>query len=139
MSLRCVAICCALFLLGGCLLFSHVQYSGFPSSSTRLWDNVETGSSKDDVLAILGHPVIVEEGVWIYPSCKLFKSAASIFKKYECDVLRIAFDGDDRATDVDRIHTPLRSLRSISKSGCSVSGIHDGVWRKLAGALGKNK
>ncbi|QJC27525.1 hypothetical protein ANPL_02230 [Anaplasma platys] len=140
MRLKWVALCCTLCLcLQGCLLFSHVQYSGFPSASVKLWSDVKAGASKDDVIAMLGHPVIVEEGIWIYPSCKLLKSAASIMKKYECNVLRIAFDSDDRATDVDHLHTPLQSLRNISEKGHHVSGIHDGMWRKIAGALGKNE
>lgn len=128
-----------LFLLQGCLFFSNVQYSGFPSASVKLWNDVKAGSSKDDIATMLGHPVIIEQGVWIYPSCRLLRSAASIVKKYECNVLRIAFDEDDKATDVDQLHTPLRSLRRISDKGLSVSGIHDGMWRKLMGKLGKNK
>ncbi len=134
MLLRFLSICCALCTLTGCL--SHVQYNGYPSTNIKRWDNVKEGASKTEIINVLGYPVLEEDNNWIYPSCMLQKVAASIFREYSCDVLKVAFDADDNVETVVRLHTPTRSLHKVLKSKTSITGIHDGIWRKVERVFG---
>ncbi|MFV9839072.1 MAG: hypothetical protein AB8U44_03545 [Aaplasma endosymbiont of Hyalomma asiaticum] len=131
---RLVVTCCALLALSGC--FSYVQQSGYPGSRVRLWDSVREGMSRDELIGMIGYPVIEDGDSWVYPSCALTRIAASVVSKYSCEVLRISFDGAGNVSDVVRASVPSGNLRSVSGPEIKVTGIHDGVWRKIEGSFG---
>ena len=134
MLLRLVVACCVLLALSGC--FSYVQQSGYPGSRVKLWNNVKAGMSRDELVGIMGYPVIEDGGSWVYPSCVLTRIAASVISKYSCEVLRVSFDNEGNISDVMRASVPNRNLRSVSGPETKVTGIHDGVWRKIEGSFG---
>ena len=134
MLLKPVVMCCALLALGGC--FSYVQQSGYPSSRVGLWDGLKEGISKDELVKILGHPVIEEGDSWIYPSCTITRVAASIISKYSCNVLRVSFDAEGNVSTFSRLSVPDGDLRGVSGPETKVTGIHDGVWRRIMRSFG---
>ncbi|MEH0831837.1 hypothetical protein R4I06_04580 [Anaplasma bovis] len=134
MLVRFVVVCSALFALSGCLL--HVQHNGYPLANIKHWESVKEGATRADVERTLGYPVIEEGDSWIYPSCLVYRAAASIVQRYSCDVLKVTFDKEGKVMEIERFHTPERRLRKISRPGVPVTGVNDGLLRRLSSAIG---
>lgn len=135
--LRFFTICCAALSLSGCF-FSSVQYHGYPNAGVQFWDKVKVGEQKQGVVRLLGSPVIIDGGAWLYPSCEVRGVAASVVRKYSCTVLKISFDGDNgTVSDIERLNTPMEHLPQIESAGTPITGVNDGAWRRIEGVFSK--
>ncbi|MGN7678287.1 MAG: hypothetical protein ACTJLL_00800, partial [Anaplasma sp.] len=133
--LRFLLLCSAMLCLNGCLFASFVQQNGYPDAGIRLWDDVKVGEPKSEIVRLLGSPVIVEGGVWLYPSCKMYGVVASIIRKYSCTVLKVSFDDYGLVSSIERFEVPVRRLTKSKGVGTQITGINDGAWRKIEGVF----
>ncbi|MGN7661170.1 MAG: outer membrane protein assembly factor BamE [Anaplasma sp.] len=131
--LRFLLLCFAVLFLNGCPFSSFVQQNGYPDAGIRLWNDVKVGEPKSEVIKLLGSPVIIENGVWLYPSCRMYGVAASIIRKYSCTVLKVSFDDYGLVSNVERFEVPMRRLTKSKGAGTPITGVNDGAWRKIEG------
>ena len=116
-----------------------VTHNGNMPSEERI-AKIEKGSSKDDVLQILGTPSTVaafDENTWIYMSSDIKRVA--FFKPQEIDrnILKIKFDSNDNVTKITRLNKDNGIDINPAKEKTEVKGQEPGFFQKYFGGVGQ--
>ncbi len=116
-----------------------VTHTGNMPSEERI-AKVETGDSKNEVLALLGAPSNVpsfDDNTWIYMSSDIERMA--FFKPEEIDrnLLVVNFNKEDKVTKITRLTKADGQDIVPSKAKTEVKGQEQGFFRKYFGGVGQ--
>ena len=116
-----------------------VTHNGNMPSEERI-AKIEKGTSKDDVIQILGTPSTVaafDENTWIYMSSDIKRVA--FFKPQEIDrnILKIKFDSNDNVTKITRLNKDNGIDINPAKEKTEVKGQEPGFFQKYFGGVGQ--
>jgi len=115
------------------------SHNGNMPSKERI-SQLKQGSSKDEVITILGAPSIVnsfDDNTWIYMSSDIKRVAFQKPKEVERNILRISFDKNDKVEKIT--HLSKNDGREIAptKDKTEVKGENLGFFRKYFGGVGQ--
>ena len=116
-----------------------VTHNGNMPSEERI-AKIEKGSSKDDVLQILGTPSTVaafDENTWIYMSSDIKRVAFFAPKEIDRNVLKIKFDRDGNVTQIARLNKDNGVDLVPSQEKTEVKGQEPGFFQKYFGGVGQ--
>lgn len=116
-----------------------VTHNGNMPAETRI-AQIDVGSSKDDVLGILGAPSSVaafDDNTWIYMSSDIKKVA--FFKPEEIDrnILKIRFNTNDEVKEVTRLTLADGTELTPDGDKTEIRGQRQGFFRKYFGGVGQ--
>ncbi len=116
-----------------------VSHTGNMPTKERI-NRIEVGSSKDDVIGILGMPSsvnVLDENSWVYMSTDVKKVAFMTPKEENREILRITFNEADEVKNIE--HLSLADGKNIvpEKDKTEVKGQRAGFFRKYFGGVGQ--
>lgn len=116
-----------------------VSHNGNMPSEERI-AKITTGSTKDDVLQILGAPSAVisfDENTWIYMSSDIKRIAFAKPEEINRDILRLRFNNDEKVTEITRLDENSGKELSPCRDETEVKGENLGFFRKYFGGVGQ--
>ena len=116
-----------------------VSHNGNMPSEERI-AKITTGSTKNDVLQILGAPSAVisfDENTWIYMSSDIKRIAFAKPEEINRDILRLRFNNDEKVTEITRLDENSGKELSPCRDETEVKGENLGFFRKYFGGVGQ--
>ena len=134
-------LCCV--ALGACSTAKQnewfVNHNGNMPTEERI-AKIKTGSTKDDVLQILGAPSAVisfDENTWIYMSSDIKRVAFKKPEEINRDILRLRFNNEDKVVEVARLNKDNGKELTPCTDKTEVKGENLGFFRKYFGGVGQ--
>ncbi len=134
-------LCCV--ALGACSTAKQnewfVNHNGNMPTEERI-AKITTGSTKDDVLQILGAPSAVisfDEKTWIYMSSDIKRVAFQKPEEIHRDILKLRFNNEDKVIDVARLNKEDGKELVPCMDKTEVKGENLGFFRKYFGGVGQ--
>ena len=116
-----------------------VSHNGNMPAEERI-AKVTQGTSKDEVLQILGAPsaiVSMDKNTWIYMSSDIKRVAFMEPKEINRDVLKLSFNSDDKVASITRLSKANGKDIAPAQEKTEVKGQNIGFWRKYFGGVGQ--
>lgn len=116
-----------------------VNHNGNMPTEERI-SKIKTGSTKDDVLQILGAPSAVisfDENTWIYMSSDIKRVAFKKPEEINRDILRLRFNNEDKVVEVARLNKDNGKEIAPCNEKTEVKGENLGFFRKYFGGVGQ--
>lgn len=116
-----------------------VSHTGNMPAKERL-NRIEIGSSKDDVMRVLGLPSSVnvfDQNSWIYMSADVKKVAFWAPQEIDREVLSITFNAADEVKTIDVLTLADGKNIKPDESVTEVKGQRPGFFRKYFGGVGQ--
>ena len=114
-----------------------VNHNGNMPTEERI-AKIKTGSTKDDVLQILGAPSAVisfDENTWIYMSSDIKRVAFKKPEEINRDILRLRFNNEDKVIEVARLNKDSGKELTPCADNTEVKGEDLGFFRKYFGGV----
>lgn len=116
-----------------------VSHNGNMPSEDRI-EKIKNGSTKDEVLQILGAPSAVvsfDERSWIYMSSDIKRVAFRKPEEVNRNILRLQFDNNDKVIEVSRLSKEDGKNIVPCQDKTEVKGENLGFFRKYFGGVGQ--
>lgn len=116
-----------------------VNHNGNMPTEERI-AKIKKGSTKDDVLQILGAPSAVisfDENTWIYMSSDIKRVAFAKPEEINRDILRLRFNSDEKITEITRLDENSGKKLTPCQDETEVKGENLGFFRKYFGGVGQ--
>jgi outer membrane protein assembly factor BamE (lipoprotein component of BamABCDE complex) len=116
-----------------------VTHNGNMPSEERI-AKIEKGTSKDDVVQILGMPSTVaafDENTWIYMSSDIKRVAFLEPKEIDRKILKIKFGDNDNVINIVRLNKENGVDVTPSQEKTEVKGQEPGFFQKYFGGVGQ--
>ena len=116
-----------------------VNHNGNMPTEERI-AKIKTGSTKDDVLQVLGAPSAVisfDENTWIYMSSDIKRVAFKKPEEINRDILRLRFNNEDKVVEVARLNKDNGKELTPCTDKTEVKGENLGFFRKYFGGVGQ--
>ena len=132
-----------IFILSSCSSAQQnewfVSHTGNMPAKERV-SRIDIGSSKDDVVNVLGMPSSVnvfDENSWIYMSSDIKKVAFYAPEEVDREVLRITFNSADEVKSIENLTLAEGNNIVPEKDKTEVKGQRPGFFRKYFGGVGQ--
>ena len=116
-----------------------VNHNGNMPTEDRI-AKIKTGSTKDDVLQLLGAPsatISFDEKTWIYMSSDIKRVAFKKPEEINRDILKLRFNDEDKVIEVARLNKEDGKDISTCEEKTEVKGENIGFFRKYFGGVGQ--
>ena len=116
-----------------------VSHTGNMPTKERV-GRIEVGSSKNDVIGILGMPSsvnVLDENSWVYMSTDVKKVAFMQPKEQDREILRITFNEADEVKSIETLSLDDGKNIAPEKDKTEVKGQRPGFFRKYFGGVGQ--
>lgn len=116
-----------------------VSHNGNMPTEERI-AKIEKGTSKDNVIKILGAPSAVisfNDNTWIYMSSDIKRVAFMKPEEVERNILKLDFDDNDKVINITRLTSEDGKNITPAEDKTEVKGQNPGFFRKYFGGVGQ--